>query len=546
MNPLDFLKFEDWISLREFQNSSWITIFREIKKSDNLFNTISVLAKKESDEIYDQILESSDWNTQYDFGSPYFYYDEDGDEKINVFGNEEISGVEFEPIVFYRTFHGLYPHEVEIVQNFINFYNLYFVENENTFKVLDNEMDEQKVVQIIKEENHIEIKVNTRYLRNYLTAREMILIRKHDHRRFSKEIVSSIREGERLDSSHIEPLNYNYSVWVKNHESFTEMNSMSRLLGKDIIKPYDKINDSLIWFSDKFRGPSTQFCKFFIDIDENGEMVEETCNEDELSNYFSDKGKPDFLTPVFFDRKVLKKYYDLPSKYSVGARSVRCLDYWVLPIDENEKRLVYVWLGDLGRIPYKEQQHWKQFNVQPEGGITEHIIKTDFLAEPADPAAPIFLFWKSYDQANEHFSKKHSFYLFKELSNSDSHCYKSLHVPVSNEQKEFDEMILYLAKVLNDSLNKSGIDKLLGSKTDASINSLESYLKSHISEQDAIDIVKPFRIIQSLRSSGSAHLKGKLYLKNISKADLEKLSNVKKFIVILENIIDSLERISVI
>lgn len=87
-------------------------------------------------------------------------------------------------------------------------------------------------------------------------------------------------------------------------------------------------------------------------------------------------------------------------------------------------------------------------------------------------------------------------------------------------------MILYLAKVLNDSLNKSEIDRLLGSKAEASINSLESYLKSKINEQDAIDIVKPFRIIQSLRSSTSAHLKGKQYLKNISKADLEKLSNI--------------------
>ena len=107
-------------------------------------------------------------------------------------------------------------------------------------------------------------------------------------------------------------------------------------------------------------------------------------------------------------------------------------------------------------------------------------------------------------------------------------------------------MILYLAKVLNDSLNKSEIDKLLGSIADASINSLENFLKSKINEQDASKIVKPFRVIQSLRSSGSAHIKGKNFFKNISKADLEKLSNIKKFLVILENIIDSLERLSTI
>lgn len=546
MEPLDILKFNNWISVREFENPSWISVFRIIKLPGMNLNTISVLAKKDSDEIYEKILDSSEWNTRFNFGEPYFYYGEDGEDKINVFGNEELYGIEFEPFVFYRTFHGLYLPEIEIIQNFINFYNLYFVKNENTFKALDNEMEEHNVLQIKKEEKHMEIKVNTRYLRNYLTAREMILIRNHDHRRFSKEMINSLKEEERLDFSYTEPLNYNFSVWVKNHKSFTEMNSMSRLLGKDIIKPYKKINHSLIWFSDGFWEPIKQFCNFIIGIDENGENIKETCNEAELSNYYADTGKPHFLTPVFFDRKVLKKYYDLPSKYFVGARSVSCLNYWVLPTDENKKGLIYAWLGDLGRIPFKEQQHWRQYNVLPEGGITEHIIKTDFLAEPADTDAPMFLFWKAYNRANEHCSNNHDFSLFKELSNSDSHCCDSLHVPVSNEQMEFDEMILYLAKVLNDSLNKSELDKILGSKEDASINSLENFIKSKINEQDAIDIVKPFRIIQSLRSSGSAHIKGKGYFKNISKADLEKLSNIKRFIVILENITDSLERLALI
>jgi len=472
--------------------------------------------------------------------------DEDDGEKINVFGNEELYGISFEPFIFYRTFERPHPPEIEVVQNFVNFYKLYFVENESTYKALDNKREEHNVIQIIKEENHLEIKVNTRYLRNYLAAREMILIRNHDHRRFSEETIDSLEGEELCEFLYAESLNYNFSGWAKNHKTFTEMNSMSRLLGKDIIKPYDKIYHSLIWFSDSFWETITQFCTSIIGIDDNGENIEETCNEDELSNYYTDKGKPHFLTPVFFNRKVLKKYYDSPSKYSVGARSVSCLNYWVLPTDENEKGVIYVWLGDLGRIPFKEQQHWKQFNILPKGGITEHVIKTDFLAEPADPIVPMFLFWKAYNRANEHFSSSHGFPLFRELSNSDSYCYDSLHVPVSNEQMEFDEMVLFLAKVLNDSINKSELDKLLGNKENASINSLESFIKSRIDEQEALEIIKSFRMVQSLRSSGSAHAKGKGYLKNISKADLEKLSNIQRFKVILENIIDSLERLPII
>lgn len=71
---------------------------------------------------------------------------------------------------------------------------------------------------------------------------------------------------------------------------------------------------------------------------------EETCNEDELSNYFIDKGKPHFLPPVFFKREVLKRYYDNPSKYSVNARYLSCLGLWGLPIDINPKGIVYMWL----------------------------------------------------------------------------------------------------------------------------------------------------------------------------------------------------------
>lgn len=211
MEPLNYLQFNDWISLREFENSSWISVFRRIKLPGTILNTISVLAKKDSDEVYEELLESSEWNTRFNFGEPYFYYGEDNEEKINVFGEEELYGISFEPFVFYRTFDGPYPPEIEVVQNFVNFYKLYFVENESTFKALDNEREEHDVIQIKKEENHLEIKVNTRYLRNYLATREMILIRNHDHRRFSEETIDSLEGEERLDFSYTESLNYNFS-----------------------------------------------------------------------------------------------------------------------------------------------------------------------------------------------------------------------------------------------------------------------------------------------------------------------------------------------
>lgn len=265
-------------------------------------------------------------------------------------------------------------------------------------------------------------------------------------------------------------------------------------------------------------------------MDENGNEVEETCSEG------------DFLTPVFFKRNVLKKYYDSPSKYSVGARYLRCLDLWGLPIDTNQKGLVYVWLGDLGDIPYKEQEYWRQHNIPPEGGITEHRWKTDFLSEVADPDEPVFVFHRVYARAQERFRSAFGFPLFLELSAEDSHCYSTLHVPVTNEQQELEEQIQSLAKIVNDSLNLRCLD----SKAEKPIHALESFLRSKVGDQEAGELVGPLRMVQNLRSSGVAHRKGQKYAKYVTRYGLEGRSNQDKFIVLLKAITTSLQKLSVV
>lgn len=49
---LEFLKFEDWISIREFEDNLWIVVARSIKKGDSDLFTISVLAKAFSEDKY--------------------------------------------------------------------------------------------------------------------------------------------------------------------------------------------------------------------------------------------------------------------------------------------------------------------------------------------------------------------------------------------------------------------------------------------------------------------------------------------------------------
>lgn len=63
-----------------------------------------------------------------------------------------------------------------------------------------------------------------------------------------------------------------------------------------------------------------------------------------------------------------------------------------MPIDITKEDLVQVWLGDLSKLPDKEQLHWRQYNVPPQGTISQYRFETDFEAKFSGPSieeAPI-------------------------------------------------------------------------------------------------------------------------------------------------------------
>jgi len=70
-----------------------------------------------------------------------------------------------------------------------------------------------------------------------------------------------------------------------------------------------------------------------------------------LSNRIFDKQPttPDYLTPVFFKKAVLDKYYQQPDKYSVEDGYLRCCGLWGVTMDNHHADKVVIWLGDLGR-----------------------------------------------------------------------------------------------------------------------------------------------------------------------------------------------------
>jgi hypothetical protein len=245
---------------------------------------------------------------------------------------------------------------------------------------------------------------------------------------------------------------------------------------------------------------------------------------------------------------VLGKYYAQPGKYAVEDGLLRCAGLWSMRIDNNHDKYVVAHLGDLGRdLPASEQGYWKSFNVPPDGGFSEVAVRRGFLNQWTSPQRPDLVFKSAFRQIQKRWEEKFGWSLFRPLGEGDAHLLDALHVPLSENQAEFDGQVLALAKVLVDSLNeeelaRSGIPIAPDMK---GISKLDAYLElrqcAHRTE-----VVQFLRDLYALRSTGSGHRKGSGYQKAAAKFVDPDRGLVKGFETILIRAVEVLDRLAVL
>ena len=479
-------------------NENWVPIYKNIKtsNSDGVIHAVMISKEKTS-----KAMQTASWDAHLEGGVPGFSVSYLNGEKQVIYQRSFEEG--FERIIFFRDFYGRRPDFIELSEEFRLFHNLFLDENiENQYNTYDDNGDELDVVKITSEH----VLVRRGFLQSFLAAKQMDLI-----------VNFELTQHHDLSDCYSEDtISNSFSCTAYSGEGYeASFKSFSRMLGKKLIgcPPIENVGK---WPFEKEKS----YEDFMIGGEPDAAILY-SCNPDKLANNFgSNKDAPHYLTPVFFDNNVMQLYYG-SSEYEVTDGMISRKGVWSLYVDNNTKDYISVFLGDLGKqLPNKEQQYWKRFNLVPDGReISKANFERSFLGNFSSTLNPSLVFKQKFESLQTSWTKHHGWPLFLPLVDKDEHCFTSLRSMLTNEQAEFDQMIIGLAKVIVDSLNVEELKKMLNDNRSGSIN-LFQLLLLKIGLIGVEDEIKIIRNIQSLRSEGVAHRKGSHYKKTTSKMNL--------------------------
>ena len=505
MKETDRILFADFLASmnKKFIESGWITVSAECLHSALV-----------SDEKLSDVLSRYEWD---------LIRGSNGVSEIWSNGKWSFSheGIDvLEPFVLYRSANYDIDNYVELSQDFrvlLNMHERYVSPTERHF-VVDNENgDWEKVAEI----NGLYIRIKLTVLRKYLALRKMNLLLFFDEMRYSQQSfmelgLTPVMNQIVKDADYI----YNYSSLVNCHADGNK--SGGWIMGKCVLRYRERDYN---W--DSFNQDDKQYAEFIYDFDDEGEPKLHSCKKETLSNYFVANGdNPLEMTPIFFKKEVLDKYYSNPNKYTVSDGAVGCEGSWSMYIDNDHRSYVIVPLVYLGNLEYSEQLYWKGYNVSPEKdmGVSKTAYTRWKEGNICNPMFPDLYFKNCFKQFNKKWENQFGWPLFLPLVEEDEHRYKTLHcLTTENNHSDFDEQILSMTKLVIDSFNQ----KCIQSEIDDSNPDVESYLKQKnfssstelkagIDKFQAFllskgmncpDMVDFLRKVQSLRSNSIAHRK---------------------------------------
>ena len=543
IDPIKYPLCEDIIERINYQfiNNGWITLYDEAY-------TYAVLIgndKLEKTKYFDG------WELNMSYSHPTINEFEDSVGSYYQYYEEGVV-----PIVTYQSKKSTYDKRIRLSDEFVLFYDLRDVQKNDSIEyyIIDECGDGECIAKITS----TQVVVQVKYLKEFIAIKEMSLLIQFETLKYSDKSLKD--SGYKMQNYQVYKTDeYVFGYSLIDGGGLTTSKSCALIRGKVWIMP-DKKNIKRLWNYQDNRKEN-----FIIGVDENGDNIEITCDENQLPNLFTRKGEePYTLTPVFFKKEVLSKYYDNPDKYSVHEGYMNAPEWWLRFDNDRTDNYIVAVLVDLGKIPYKEQQHWKHYNVvaPSNASISETTKKRWILGEPCDTSnAPDHLFKYQLRKTNDSWKHEFGWPLFKPLAEKDQHHFESLHTMSElRNDKEFDGLIQSITKIVIDSLNEKEITNATdGSNTDvvSFLNSKDCSapkdLKGGIAKFEAFlislnqsgnDIISQLKDIQDLRSTTVAHRKSsnpdKKQLDLFSRFELDKISQQEAFNKLLLRLVDNL------
>ncbi|MBX7265535.1 hypothetical protein KIF24_05410 [Micromonospora sp. Llam7] len=522
---LTFVDLREYVEER-MGTETWITLY-EIDDSPGVKNA-RFCALVSPDHLSVSLAEL-DWDLR--IGSTGVTFVEYGDDTYRYLrlGDEPV-----EPFVYCREFAGMHNSYFEISEEFRHFHNLYEDKKAGNLIAIDEAGDDIPVVRI----DGKRVQARLSYVKEYLTARDMCMLLFFEFDRYSPRSLAEIGIERIEQSARADDCIYRYFVdscedWMSN-----SYKSFGRLRGKKVIRGTPKRRRATPWTTNR------KYEDFIIGLDEDGDEVLFTCNEDKLANFFGkNPSAPQFLTPVFFKRDVLGKYYGDARRYSVEDSHITCGGLWSVRIDNNHAQYVTVFLGDLGHMPHKEQMYWRSFNIPPDGQMSDTYFGRSILGQWLNPEASDLLFKLRYERFRTRWSEAFDWNLYKPLKAADAHYLGTLHIPSDGNQADFDNQTMALAKVLIERLNEAELaQRTEVADGDKGIAKFEKFLATEGFHPAGMRL-EFLRNLQALRS-GPAHVKGATYEKAARHFRVEEDGHQAAFDSMLRSAIDLLDALS--
>lgn len=482
------------ISTFEQFPSEWLVIEQHDYSSTSGSTGVSCFLT--SAEGWNQSRASHDWSGRHlgDYG----FEDEPPDNDTGL--SQQLGSAQAEFFVQVQRNHRLRPTTVDLSLAFQWFWDA--VRDGNNWFYLDGAGIEHPLVRSTITTDSYQVEIRALEFRRYLARRGLVAVVQYDHVVYAQ-------------SDPFEQANFEFDgdwssfIWTPVNNSIGDgFNSFSRLLGKRLVTGIEHGPNPLALDFDNPARANHPTYVYGIEP-ETGQPLDFTSDPDSLSNYFgANPDAPHYLTPVYFDPRVLNRYRDEPSKYEITSSQLSCLGIWSIAIGESTTGLVEVYLGDLGRdLPWQERPHWKAHNVLPGGTMNEDRFRRDFLAQWVGEPTTLEFMRDQLSSLRRTSMEILGFPLIRELDGTDLLELTRLRLPTTTEQRELLLPVLTLAKAFVDAIDERALRLYLGDESnDRSLALLEKL--AVVAGGDASS-VQPFRALYKLRSSGGlAHWGG--------------------------------------